>query len=150
MLLSVFYRYFFHIIRNASIDVPSITDTAQKVSVFGVFLIRNFPHSDQIQGFFLYFLSKCERLRIQKNFEYGHSLRSLMLNCIVISCFQVHITLYFKSHAETGTKLWVINFCSRKFMIHNVNCSTTFRIMLPLFFFSNFQEALVKALENVV
>ena len=105
MLLSVFCRYFFHIIRNASIDVPYISDTAQKVSIFGVFLIRNFPHSDQIQGFSLYFLSKCEKLWIQKNFEYGHSLRSLMVSCIVISCFQVHITLYFKSHAETGTKL---------------------------------------------
>ena len=28
-----------------------------------------------------------------------------MLSRAVISYFQVHVTLYFKSHAETGTKL---------------------------------------------
>ena len=44
-----------------------------------------------------------------------------------------------------------IDFCSDKYMIHNVNTEmTNFRIMLLLFLFSNFQYSLVKALENEV
>ena len=55
--------------------------TAQKVSLFGVFLVRIFPHSDWIRRvrsifIFLYIDSKCENTD-QKNSEYGCFSRSL-------------------------------------------------------------------------
>ena len=66
------------LIYTSSLRVTYIqTTTVQKVSVFEVFLVRIFPHSDRIRRDTPSYSARMQESTDQKNSEYGHFLPSV-------------------------------------------------------------------------